>query len=165
MQFQHLATQPGGGTDLEMGYGDVWPWRPPSPVVRKDPISSKSVSSQDPLFRKFGNCSLYSHIFAQSLAFKPPNLEIFSSQAPKFGKFQFTSPLFQRQISVRKPPLRKSGPHTPTWKKKNWVPHWATQASRKSILLSPRYWYTSIGQYYTIFAFRYCEFLDNTSTF
>ena len=46
-------------------------------------------------------------------AHKPPNLEIFSSQAPKFGNFQFTSPkfgnfqftspLFQRQVSVRKP--------------------------------------------------------------
>ena len=96
---------PGGGTDLERGYGDVRPWRPPfhaSPVLHKGPISSKSVRSQDPLFRKFGNFSLYSHIFAQSSALKPPNLEIFSSQAPKFENFQFTSPLFQRQISVRK---------------------------------------------------------------
>ena len=30
---------------------------------------------------------------------------------------------------------------------------------------SPRYWYMSIGQYYTIFAFQYCELLNNTSTF
>ena len=89
-----------GGTDLERGYGDVWPWRPPfhaSPVVHKGPISSKRVSSQDPLLRKFGNFSLYSLNFHPNfssqalilkfLAYKPPNLEIFSSQAPKFGNF------------------------------------------------------------------------------
>ena len=49
--------------------------------------------------------------FAQILALKLPNLEIFSSQAPNwevfssqapnFGNFQFTSPLLQRQISIR----------------------------------------------------------------
>ena len=42
-----------GGTDLERGYGDVRPWRPPfhaSPAARKGPISSKRVSSQDPLW-------------------------------------------------------------------------------------------------------------------
>ena len=96
----------GGGTDLEKGYGDVWPWRPPfhaTPVVRKGPISSKRVNSQDPLMRKFGNFSLYSLNFCQNFNSQAPNLEIFSSQAPKFGNFQFTSPLFQRQVSVRKP--------------------------------------------------------------
>ena len=86
------------------------------------------VSSQDPLLRKFGNFSLYSlnfhsHFSSQAPTFgnfqltspqigkfsahKPPNLEIFRSQAPLFrGKCQFASPT-----------LRKSGPHTPTWKK------------------------------------------------
>ena len=61
------------------------PKRPPfhaSPAVRKGPISSKRVSSQDPLLRKFWNFSLYSLNFS-------PN---FSSQAPKFGNFQLTSP-------------------------------------------------------------------------
>ena len=69
-----------GGTDLEREYGDVRPWRPPfhaSPSVRKGPISSKSISSQGPLLRKFWNFSFY------SLNFRP-NL---SSQAPKFGNF------------------------------------------------------------------------------
>ena len=122
---------PRGGTDLEMRYGDVRPWRPPfhaSPAARKGPISSKRVRSQDPLLRKFGNFSLYSLNFHQNFssqapkfwkfqltspqiwkfsAHKPPNLEIFRSQAPLFrGKCQFTSPT-----------LRKFGPHTPTWKK------------------------------------------------
>ena len=31
-----------------------------------------------------------------------------------------------------------------------------------SILSSSRYWYTSIGQYWTILAFQYCELLDDT---
>ena len=80
-------------------------WRPPfhaSPVVRKGPNSSKRVSSQDPLLRKWKILGSTASNFAQILAHKPPNLEIFSSQAPKFGNFQFTTPLFQRQISVRK---------------------------------------------------------------
>ena len=120
-----------GGTDQERGYGDVRPWRPPfhaSPAACKGPISSKRVSSQDPLLRKFGNFSL------NSLNFHPN----FSSQAPKFGNFQLTSPqvwkfltykppnleifrsqapLFRGKCQFATPTLRKPGPHTPTWKK------------------------------------------------
>ena len=120
-----------GGTDLERGYGDVRPWRPPfhaSPAARKGPISSKRVGSQDPLLRKFGNFSL------NSLNFHPN----FSSQAPKFGNFQLTSPqiwkfsaheppnleifrsqapLFRGKCQFPSPTLWKSGLHTPTWKK------------------------------------------------
>ena len=84
------------------GYGDVWPWRPPfhaSPAVCKGPISSKRVSSQDPLLRKFGNFSLY------NLNFRPN----FSYQAPKFGNFQFTSPLFRGKYQFASPTLQKSG--------------------------------------------------------
>ena len=124
-------TPPGGGTDLERGYGDVRPWRPPfhaSLAARKGPISSKRVSSQDPLLRKFWNFSL------NSLNFHPN----FSSQAPKFGNFQLTSPqiwkfsahkppnleifrslapLFRGKCQFASPTFRKSWPHTPTWKK------------------------------------------------
>ena len=57
-------------------------------------------------------------IFAQILAHKPPNLEIFSSQASKFGNFQFTSPLFQRQVSVRKPHTSEIRAAHPYLKKK-----------------------------------------------
>ena len=91
-----LYYYPRGGTDLERGYGDVRPLRLPfqaSPVVRNGPISSKRVSSQDPILRKFGNFSLYSPNFH-------PN---FSSQAPKFGNFQLTSPPIWK-FSVHKPP-------------------------------------------------------------
>ena len=115
------STRGGGGTDLERGYGDVRPWRPPfhaSPAARMGPILSKRVSSQDSLLRKFGNFSLY------SLNFHPN----FSSQAPKFGNFPLTSPpnleifrsqapLFRGKCQFASPTLRKSGPHTPIWKK------------------------------------------------
>ena len=112
-----------GGTDLERGYGDVRPWRPPfhaSPAARKGPISSKRVSSREPLLRKFGKFSLNSLIFTKILAHKPPNLEIFSSQAPKFGNYPLTSPPFQRRMSVRKPhtsEIRAAHPYL----KKSWV--------------------------------------------
>ena len=61
-------------------------------------------------------------IFAQILAFKPqnwkflihkpPNLEIFSSQAPSFrGKNQFASPTYTPEIRATHPYLKKiSGP-------------------------------------------------------
>ena len=94
---------PGGGTDLERGYGDVQPWRLPfhtSPSVRKGPISSKSISSQGPLLRKFWNFSLY------SLNFRPNH----SSQAPKFGNFQLTSPQIGK-FSVHKPQIWKFSAH------------------------------------------------------
>ena len=53
--------------------------------------------------------------FAKILAFKSPNLEIFSSQAPKFWTFQFTSPQIWK-FSVHKPPpsepnINSQAPH------------------------------------------------------
>ena len=144
-KLQHVVEWfPGGGTDLERGYGDVRPWLDPfSAVVRKGPISSKRVSSQDPLLRKFGNFCLYSLIFCPNFnsqapkfgnfqvtspqiwkfsAHKPPNLEIFSSQAPKFWHFQFTSSFFQRQVSVRKPHTSEIRAAHPYLKKVEWSP-------------------------------------------
>ena len=103
----------GGGHWPERGYVDVRPWRPPfhaSPAVRKGPISSKRISSQDPLLRKFGNFSLC------SLNFRPN----FSSQAPKFGNFRLTSPQIWK-FSVRNPhtsEIRAAHPYL----KKSWVP-------------------------------------------
>ena len=119
----------GGGTDPERGYGDVRPWRHPfhtSPVW-KGPISSKRVSSQDPLLRKFGNFSLCSRNFR-------PN---FSSQAPKYGNFQLTSSQIGK-FSVHKPPISEAtissqAPHfanpgrTPL-PEKSWVPPPGTEA-------------------------------------
>ena len=75
-------------------------------------LSSKRVSSHmTPFWEDFEISASTVSIFTQNLAHKPPNVEIFSSQAPLFrGKYQFASPI-----------LQKSGPHTPTWKK-SWVP-------------------------------------------
>ena len=59
--------------------------------------------------------------FTQILAHKPPILEIFRSQAPKFWNFPLTSPPFQRQIAVRKPhtsEIRAAHPYL----KESWVP-------------------------------------------
>ena len=90
-------------------------------AARKGPISSKRVSSQDPLLRKFWNFGLYSLIFH-------PN---FSSQAPKFGNFPLTSPQIWK-CSAHKPPFSEANassqaPHfgnpgrTPL-PEKSWVP-------------------------------------------
>ena len=93
---EQYAYQIPGGTALERGYGDVQPWRPPfhaSPVVRKGPISSKRVRVHKPPF--WENLEiLASTAFTQILAHKPQNLEIFSSQAPKFGNFSSQAPKF-----------------------------------------------------------------------
>ena len=137
-----------GGTDLERGYGDVWPWRPPfhaSPVARKGPISSKRVSSQDPLLRKFWNVILYTDY---SLNFHPN----FSSQALKFGNFQLTSPQIwkfsahkpqiwkfsahklpfsEANVSSQAPHFGNPGLHTPTWKKLSAPPAQNNKKQRK----------------------------------
>ena len=78
---------PRGDTDLERVYGHVRPWRPPfsrlSCSSQGSHFKQKSQFTRT-LLRKFGNCSLYSLNFrpiGQILAHKPPNMEIFSSQA------------------------------------------------------------------------------------
>ena len=112
-----------GGTDLERGYGDVRPWRPPfhaSPVVRKGPISSKIVSSQDPLLRQFENFSLYSLNFS---AHKPQILDIFSSQATQICKFTVHKPrLSEASISSQAPHLGNPGRTHPHPEKKLSAP-------------------------------------------
>ena len=97
----------GWGTDLESGYGDVQPWRPPfhaSPVVCKGPEKELQRQLTRPPFEK--NLEIVASIvsvFAHILALKPPNLKIsvhktplseakISSQAPHFGNQGCTSP-------------------------------------------------------------------------
>ena len=94
----------------------------------KCPIQAKESFHKAPFRENLEILASTASIFTQILAHKPPNLEIFSSQAPKFGNFQFTSsqiwkfsvhkpPLFWGKYQFASPTLRKSGPHTPTWKK------------------------------------------------
>ena len=92
------------------------PWRPlfhASHVVRRGPISNKSVSSQDPLLKRIGNFSIHSLNFCPNFSFqspliwkfsahKPPNLEIFIHKPPNL-EVSVHTPFFQRQISVYKP--------------------------------------------------------------
>ena len=138
---------PGGGTDLERGYGDVRPWRPPfqaSPAARKGPISRKSQFTRPPFEKNLEILASTASIFTQILAHKPPNLEIFSLQAPKFGNFQLTSPQmwkfsahkppFQRQMSVRKlhtSEIRAAHPYL----KKSWVPPPRVHAAQYALLM------------------------------
>ena len=124
-----------GGTDLEREYGDMRPWGPPfhsSPVVPKGPISSKRVSSQDPLLRKFGNFSFYSLNFHPNFSSQAPKFGNFQLTSPGFGNFQFTSPriwkfsvykpLFRGKYQFASATLQKSGPHMHPYLKKSWTP-------------------------------------------
>ena len=124
-----------GGTDLEGGYGDVRPWRPPfhaSPAVRKGPISSKRVSSQDSLLRKFWNFSLYIVNFCPNFSSPAPNFGNFQFTSSQIGNFQFTSPqsgkflvhkppFSEANISSQAPHFRNPG-HTPLPEKKLSAP-------------------------------------------
>ena len=97
----------GGGTDLERGYGNVRPWRPPfhaSPVVHKSHFKQKSQFTRPPFQEILASTA---SIITQILAHKPPNLDIFSSQAPKFGNFQLTSPQIWK-FSTHKPPFSEA---------------------------------------------------------
>ena len=103
------------------------PFFTPLLLFARVPFQAKGSVHKTPFWENLEILASTASIFAQVLALKPLNLEIFSSQAPKLGNFQSTSPQiwkfsvhkppFQREISFRKPPLRKFGPHTPTWKK------------------------------------------------
>ena len=92
-----------GGTDLEKGYGDVRPWRPPfytSPVVCKSPIWKKKKKKKKPfILEKNRDFGLYCLNFC-------PN---FSSQAPKFCHFSSQDLSFRGKTQFASPTLRKSG--------------------------------------------------------
>ena len=123
MQIQSRGNPGGGGTDLERGYGDVRPWRPSfhaSPVVRKGPISSKSVSWPPEKIWKF--LASTASIFAQILTHKLQNFEIFSSQAPNLEIFQFRSPVSEANTSSQAPHFGNPGRTPLLKKKKSWVP-------------------------------------------
>ena len=97
------------------------------------PFQAKESVHKTPFWENWeilaSTASIFTQILAHSpqilkcSAHKPPNLEIFSSQAPKFGNFPLTSPPFQRQISVRKPHTSEiRAAHT--YPKKSWVIPW-----------------------------------------
>ena len=86
-------------------------------------FKQKSEFTRPPLWENLEILASTSLIFAQILAFQPQNLKILGSQAPKLGNFQFTSPPFQRQISVRKPHTLEIRVAHPYLKKAECPPH------------------------------------------
>ena len=93
---------PRGGHWPRKGYGDVRPWRPPffTPLLplARVPFQAKESAHKTPFWENLEILASTASIFTQILAHKPPNLEIFSSQAPKFGNFQLTSPLIKLHL-------------------------------------------------------------------
>ena len=107
-------------------------------LLTRVPFQAKESVHKTPFWENLEILASTASIFTQILAHKPSNLEIFSSQALKFVNFQLTSPqickfsahkppnleifrsqapLFRGKCQFASPTLRKSGPHTPTWKK------------------------------------------------
>ena len=85
------------------------------------PFQAKESVHKTPFWENLEIFSSQAPKFGNFQLTSPQNLEIFSSQAPKFGNFPLTSPPFQRQMSVRKPhtsEIRAAHPYL----KKSWVP-------------------------------------------
>ena len=86
------------------------------------PFQAKESVHTTPFWENLEILASTATISTQILAHKPPNLEIFCSQAPKFEKFSLTSPPFQRQMSVRKPHTSEIRAAHPYLKKKLSAP-------------------------------------------
>ena len=118
-----LRSSPGGHWPRKGVWGCAAPmtlFTPFLPLARV-PFQAKESVHKTPLWENLDILASTASIFTQILAHKPPNLEIFSSRAPKLGNFPLTSPPFQRQMSVRKPhtsEIRAAHPYL----KKSWVP-------------------------------------------
>ena len=85
------------------------------------PFQAKESVHKTPFWENLEILASAASIFTQILAHKPQNLEIFSSQAPKFGNFPLTSPPFS-DANVSSQPhtseIRAAHPYL----KKSWVP-------------------------------------------
>ena len=80
------------------------------------PFQAKESVHKTPFWENSEILASTASIITQILAHKPPNLEIFSFQAPKFGNFQLTS-LQIWKFSAHKPPFSEANvssqkPHT-----------------------------------------------------
>ena len=84
-------------------------------------FKQKSQVSRPPFEKILKFLASTASIFTQILAHKPPNLEIFSSQAPKFGNFYAHKPPFsEANVSSQAPHFGNPG-RTPL-PEKSWVP-------------------------------------------
>ena len=110
----------GGGTDLERGNGMCGPEDPLfTPLLPLAGFQAKESVHKTPFWENLEILAFTASIFTQILAHKPPNLEIFSSsdKPPNLENFRSQAPLFRGKCQFASPTLRKSVPHTPTWKK------------------------------------------------
>ena len=118
----NISSFQGGGTDLKRGYEDVRPWRSPlfTPLlpIARVPFQANESVHKTPFWENLEILASAASIFTQILAHKPPNLEIFSSQAPKFGNFQLTSPQIWK-FSAHKPPNFEFSAHKPPFSDAN----------------------------------------------
>ena len=77
-----------------------------TPLARV-PFQAKESVHKTPFWENWDILASTASIFTQILAHKLPNLEIFSSQAPKFGSFQLTSPQIWK-FFAHKPPFSEA---------------------------------------------------------
>ena len=89
------------------------------------PFQAKESVHKTPFWENLEILASTASIFTQILAHKPPNLEIFSSQAPKFGNFQLTSPQIWK-FSAHKPPFSEANvssqaPHHTQGRRSVWT--------------------------------------------
>ena len=96
-QKQVHEVWPGGALTKKGGMGMCGPEDPlftPLLLFARVPFQAKVSVQKTPFWENLEILAFTALIFAQLLALKPPNLEIFSSEASKFGNFSFTSPQF-----------------------------------------------------------------------
>ena len=135
-----------GGTDLERGMGmrgHEDPLFTPLLQFARVPFQAKESVHKTPFWENLKILASTASNFRPISALKPPNWKIFSSQALQIGNFQFTSTLFQRQISVRKPHTSESRAAHPYLKKKVECPSrgvWSSiNTNMPSLLLQMKY--------------------------
>ena len=109
-----------GGTDLERGMGMCGPEDPlftPLLPLARVPFQAKESVHKTPFWKNLEILASTASIFTQILARKPPNLEFSAHKPPNLEVSRSQAPLFRGKCQFASPTLRKSGPHTPTWKK------------------------------------------------
>ena len=100
------AASPGGHWGMGMCGPEDPLFTPLLPLARV-PFQAKESVHKTPFWEILEILASTASIFTQVLAHKPPNLEIFSSQAPKSGNFQLTSPQIWK-FSAHKPPFSEA---------------------------------------------------------
>ena len=114
----HTGTESGSASEIRIP-GGHWPrkgvWGCAAHRTSFSRLSCRSQGShfkqesvhKTPFWENLEILASTTSIFTQILAHKPLNLEIFSSQAPKFGNFQLTSPQIWK-FSTHKPPFSEA---------------------------------------------------------